>query len=863
MDDSWSWDGSLISLHSSMAASTRPSSPNLNSNSTDRDSQSIQLPPPAALRTDTTPYRSSYRLHTPPAINTRPPSPVSREGEQAGDAPLQTLSSTSPTTFESSTVSPHPLASILLSELSPPASPVPSTASYPRSGSRSRINSTTGSVGRAGRGRTRTRRRTSISSTTSNDGSAPGEGRDDEEEESGASSAEDNSNHAQGGLVMPSLTLERRQSVSTSSRGRSSQAEGDKEQRSGRKVKLLILGKSGEDRRTISALLSNDEDLQRQPSSASVDLSYSILSSVRSHHARSSSERSQSTSDFVSSGSCGSAVTLSYSTTDDLSHEDLLYRLRRPLEQLEAKLESTFPSTESLASLVDSSGAGEFDASLFLFSSPPLPCEIAVARTISHLLPILPVLILPPSPTSKPQKTTALSNAVIQQLDSAGVRWMPVEDFDRRESKSPTRRGGNPRQNEIGGGPLTMLPHDLFIQNPPSQTHFASSQRDHSSTPTTSFPSPTSEPTSLTSSQELPPLSPTFTSASSYYRTSSSRASSTRSLSPSSTTGRNTANLHHLTLLDLHRLRRILHTDDVASKIRRARALTFLEWRDVEVAARGIEMVKVESLPREWEEKTIACSEAARVGRRGLDFSKRVAERRKALGCKVKNGADKERELLRDLQDQDDGDVLDMEEEEREEEPGSRPALQDPTTPKPCFRNLPSSSSIFAPLSTPTPTSSNVSSASSSSKSSPSNKSGSSARSPSPSYFPPFPAAPLSASIVSIPSSAERSDSSSSSSSTSNVSISLMKPCNPFHFPSFLHLVGLNLRLALFHPRTSHETSTSLFERKRGDVSSRDPISGKASRDPWWKTFAVLSVVFAAGVVAGVQVVERLDRSIA
>ncbi|GAA5993105.1 hypothetical protein JCM5350_007218 [Sporobolomyces pararoseus] len=849
-----------------MAASTRPSSPSLN----DRDSQSIPLPPPAALRAHTAHYRSSYRINTPPVINTRPPSPVSR---QEVAAPLDPISSPSPSAFDSSTVSPHPLTSILLSELSPPASPAPSTASYPRSGSRSRINSTAGPVGRAGRGRTRTRRRTSISSTTSNDGSAPGEGRADEEEESGTSSGEDNSNLAQGGLVMPSLTLERRQSVASSSRGRSSQIEGEQERRFGRNVKLLILGKTGEDRRTLSALLSNDEDLRRQPSSVSVDLSYSILSSVRSHHARSSSEGSSlPTSDFVSSGSCGTAVTLSYPLSDHLSHEELVCRLRRPLEQLEAKLESTFPSTESLASLVDTSGVGGFDASLFLFSSPPLPCEVAIARSISHLLPILPVLILPPSPTSKPQKTTALSNAVIQQLESAGVRWLPVGDLDRRESKSPTRRGSS-KQNEIGGGPLTMLPHDLFVQHPPSETQSVSSHRDHSSTPTTSFPSPTSEPTSLTSSQELPPLSPTFTSASSYYRTSSSRASSARSLSPSSTTGRNTANLHHLTLLDLHRLRRILHAEGVSTKIRRARTLTFLEWRDVEVAARGIEMVAVESLPREWEEKAVEWPELAQFGRRGLDFSKRVAERRKTLGCKQKGRVVKERDMLQNPEEQDDGDVLDMDEEAQEEEPGRRPSfsttLQDPTTPKPCFRHLPSSSSSFAPLSTPTPTFSNVSSASSSSESSPSNKSGSSARSPSPSYFPPFPVAPLSASLVSIPSTTDRSDhagsaSSSSSSTTSNVSISLMKPCNPFHFPSFLHLVGLNLRLALFHPVSSGDSPRSINEQKQVDTSSRNSTGGKASQEgPWWKTIAVFSVVFAAGVVAGVQVVERLDRSIA
>lgn len=44
------------------------------------------------------------------------------------------------------------------------------------------------------------------------------------------------------------------------------------------------------------------------------------------------------------------------------------------------------------------------------------------ARQISHLIPLRPVILLPPSP-GKPLKTAALVSAVAAQLLNAGVRW--------------------------------------------------------------------------------------------------------------------------------------------------------------------------------------------------------------------------------------------------------------------------------------------------------------------------------------------------------------------------------------------------------------------------------------------------------
>ena len=464
-------------------------------------------------------------------------------------------------------------------------------------------------------------------------------------------------------------------------------------------------------------------------------------------------------------------------------------------------------------------------------------CEIVLARAISQVLPILPILILPPSPTSKPQKTSALSNAVTLQLDSAGVRWLPISAFDRRESRSPPRTGSI-KTAEIGGGPLSMLPYDLFVQHPPS--HSYPSSRDATSTPTTSFPSPTSEPTSLTSSQELPPLSPTFTTTSSC-RSSSSRASSTRSLSPSSDV-RNTANLHRLTLLDLHRLRRILHSDLSPGKLRRARAETFVEWREIEVSARGIVPISIEALPQEWQEKGIEKEETDRVERRALDFSKRVAERRKSLIDAASSNRHEDEEEV-----EDDEDVLDMSDDEGvSDRRQSRSTTQDPTTPKPCYRHLPTS---FAPLATPTPESSRGSSSDSSSspdKPTPATPWNSTARPPSPSYFPPYPRAPLSSSILSIPSVA--------TSQSEGSSIALLRTSDPFHLPSLLHLVGLNLRLALFRPSEPAQDFGS-------ECPSTQPSNLGRGKGSWRKGFAVFGLVFAAGVVAGIQVVDRLDRA--
>ena len=158
---------------------------------------------------------------------------------------------------------------------------------------------------------------------------------------------------------------------------------------------------------------------------------------------------------------------------------------------------------------------------------------------ISQLLPLFPVLLLPPPPTSKPQKTAALVHAVSQQLTSAGVRWTSafgtLEDGKR--------------------SPIYVLPSEVFAH------------RDGGESSGTS---------SLASSLELPPQSLSF---------------SARSASPAPPSG------------DLGRLRSLVRTSSAREQIRRNKTIAFLEWREIEVAATGGMLLEINNLPSDWAEK--------------------------------------------------------------------------------------------------------------------------------------------------------------------------------------------------------------------------------------------------------------------
>jgi hypothetical protein len=78
-----------------------------------------------------------------------------------------------------------------------------------------------------------------------------------------------------------------------------------------------------------------------------------------------------------------------------------------------------------------------------------------------------------------------------------------------------------------------------------------------------------------------------------------------------------------------------------------------------------------------------------------------------------------------------------------------------------------------------------------------------------------------------------------------------------------LRLVGLNLRLGLVQlARPEAVSRATLRKDKEEKPSATSPSTTKnASSQGWWRIAAVCTVVFAAGVVAGVQVVHRFDHS--
>lgn len=261
--------------------------------------------------------------------------------------------------------------SLLLAEhsFSPPASPTASVASsFP--GSRTRLSSCAGNPAssqdasprsRSNRRRTRTRGRSgSVSSTVSTDGSA-------HDDRAGEVSSEDD--HHAGGLVMPSLHLE-----SSAQRGQPPVHGGHDE---GRRVKLLVLGKTPEDRRTLATLLAHDEDLHRATSGASVaaatDMSFSFLSMRSSERSASRGARpvaaERPAEFFEPLVHVEAPVALWHPTRADTDAAELVAELTRPLERLEAKLARSYPATTGLAHVVEAAGCGDFEACTFLFSS--------------------------------------------------------------------------------------------------------------------------------------------------------------------------------------------------------------------------------------------------------------------------------------------------------------------------------------------------------------------------------------------------------------------------------------------------------------------------------------------------------------
>lgn len=353
---------------------------------------------------------------------------------------------------------------------------------------------------------------------------------------------------------------------------------------------------------------------------------------------------------------------------------------------------------------------------------------MSFARIISLVLPLFPVLVLPPPPTSRPQKTSALVDAVQLQLTSAGVRWC---------SAFETLAGTTTKQSTF-----YLLP-SLLLEPNNSQS---------------------SGPSSLTSSQELRPPSPGF--------------SSDRSSSPAS-----------INRGDLDRLRELVGTQSSRERIRRNRAIAFLDWREVELAARGGAVWDAEKLMREGRDAPV--NEGERRDQIGLDFSRRVGERREVLKKPVSH-----------IRDNDVAFFLDS-------SPASPPQsfsraadssfASEPATPKCSQRYLPSNSS-------------NSSSADSL-------------------LSPIRQDMDLASSYFGTSALAEAGDAARGSDN--------LRVIDPFHLPSLMSLVGLNLRLHLLPPPIT--AGVGVNEKSGGGTRS------------WMGTAMLFSALFVAGFVCGSQ----------
>ncbi|GAA5849616.1 hypothetical protein JCM8547_000512 [Rhodosporidiobolus lusitaniae] len=895
MDDSWSWDGTVISLSSSFGSS--PSTTPSGDRSRDPSARSLQASGElesaqggeqdaqgAQAVLGTTPI-AAVALQTPPLAAPHLSSDIESASSLTNEAAEPAHPSTPPHS--------HLLASFLLAEhsFSPPNSPTSTTSSFPSS--RNRFPSS-GASSAAPRGRGRGRGRTgSLSSTASTDGSAHESGGGGGESlASGTSSAGEDEHDHHEGLVMPSLHL-----------GGSfvplvRETRSDTVMSSGKRAKVLVLGKSADERRTLATLLSAEDDLLPARSASSVtggtDMSFSFLSTRPSEHSDPGVPSAVAVTDPsqapvknafellspVGASAKSAFVELHHTTQafeDDV--QKLASELVQPLEQLEAKLDSSYPVTSGLLHLVKQAGCGNLEAAFFLYSSPPTAAEIAFSRPLSHLIPLFPVLILPPSPTGKPQKTALLEGAVQEQLDKAGVRWVGALP------SSPCPK--NPSANS-----LYLLPYDLFSHYPPflsssepgssssSSNGVASAESTQASSPSSEQPPVPSGPTSLTASQELPPPptphSPAFTATFSF-RSSSAHSTSSRSPSLASRSSshrrpssrghpRHSQQQYSNSLSSLYALQALVHSPDAVKKLRDERAKQFLQWREVEVAARGGQGKKEVDL-RRWGETEF---ELSRGGRGDVDFSKRVAERRREIeqdAATFSSPAEHE---------EDDGDVLASDSEDEhpssvdEDAAHSRSrghaatrsggtarnsfstsstsASMDPTTPRVSYRPLAGFSSFSAP---------NGSSSSGNFPYSPPSL---------PSTQPIFSGSddPLASSTSSL-----SSTRSGASTPTTASSIFLLPATSvdPFHLPSLLHLVGLNLRLAFFAPSFGNgaPSSASSFaasekqhvgEGERAKKLHRTSSSSSAGWGMWVGAAAVVGLAFAAGLAIGASAAE-------
>ncbi|SCZ93784.1 BZ3500_MvSof-1268-A1-R1_Chr6-3g08882 [Microbotryum saponariae] len=614
-------------------------------------------------------------------------------------------------------------------------------------------------------------------------------------------------------------------------------------------TKLLILGKSVEHRATLARLLGmaslpiahNTASHTPQRTDSQLDSMASSFWSIRTSehggaHTRSSTRQSHpwacdlDTLEALSHRS--QFCEFSHPSSDDNMRElveNVARSITISLEGMEALINPTQARSEELVELVMRIGTSHFEACLVLFSSPPNSAEIALARIVAQVIPVFPILVLPPAPVpTKPLKTSALVEAVVAQLDSAGVRWTAALDH---------QIGGTVRGRATakrGPSPLYLLPHELFTEKA-SQDLNAPASATHGTAPP----------------------SPTFTATSSNGSAPDGWSSSgSRSSSPATMTA------------DLARLRTLVGTAGMRDRIRRANALAFLDWRDIEIAAVGdtkaVSPVSDDGVGQDAgstldtpssETGAPPSRQDIKARRDSLEFSRRVAERRMHLTSTAKRGVT-----------------------------GTRLS--------PIWADLGVSSGVFAACGTSSnedvtpcdPMSGSVSSLGSSSEGAAQALASTSVLEPDtpkcvsrslPTFTSPtvgtldpgHTASPQAAPSGHPANPARARASNGSSKTNAYVSDQLPSPFDPFHLPALLHLVGLNLRLSLIPwPMQAAQLSSEDVEKQssspaRHHHSHGYPSSASLGVRSWMSTAVIVGAVFLAGFFCGIGVSTPLANA--
>lgn len=302
-------------------------------------------------------------------------------------------------------------------------------------------------------------------------------------------------------------------------------------------------------------------------------------------------------------------------------------------------------------------------------------------------------------------------------------------------------------------------------------------------------------------------------------------------------------------LADLKRLQFILHDPSLPDTLRQLAARAFLEWREVEIAAaangpsRDFSTAEPRAdLPSEWGETLLEDERGAFQGsginaRKGLDFSRRVAERRQALQASAAPPRRGVSSLEQSQTQEDEAAGAPITASTTRESTISSAYWTDPTTPRCIQRGLPALAGGTA---------------------------GATAldRTGGEGYFPSTSSAGVpwldSASEFASSSMEETQQPTTAPRPLSPTSLVYLSPADPFHLPSLIHLVGLNLRLAFdppCAPARSAASSAPADEEKA--VEGTGSSSTSTSIWSWWRTAATVGLVFAAGVAIGAHVISK------